>query len=217
MKKLRILLVDDHAMIRDGLKMLIQAQPDMECVGEAGDGSVAVGLANKLQPDMVVMDITMPELNGLLATEKLKQESPNIKVLTLTRHKDESHLQQILRAGASGYVLKQSAASALIQAIRAVAAGHTWLDPAVTESVVSIFIGKHPAPDAPINAGLSERESETLHLIAWGYSNKEIAAQLKISVKTVESHKAKAMQKLGLNSRIDIVRFALLQGWLQET
>jgi DNA-binding NarL/FixJ family response regulator len=204
-------------MIRDGLKMLIQAQPDMECVGEADDGSMAVGLASKLQPDVVVMDITMPELNGLLATEKLKQEFPNIKVLTLTRHKDESHLQQILRAGASGYVLKQSAASALIQAIRAVAAGHTWLDPAVTESVVSVFIGKQPAADAPINAGLSERESETLRLIAWGYSNKEVAAQLKISVKTVESHKAKAMQKLGLNSRIDIVRFALLQGWLQET
>lgn len=215
--KLRILLADDHAVLREGLKLLVNSQDDMECVGEAGDGRAALRLAQELRPDVVVMDVSMPELNGLKATEKLKAAAPDIKVLTLTRHKDDGYLQQLLGAGASGYVLKQSVASELIHAIRAVAAGGNYLDPAVAGKVMGKFAGALAKPRGEAHGSLSDREEEVLRLIAWGYSNKEIAARLSLSVKTVEAHKANATKKLGMRSRIDIVRYALLQGWLQDT
>ncbi|NOT63633.1 MAG: response regulator transcription factor [Acidobacteria bacterium] len=216
MNKLRILLADDHAMIREGLKMMINVQADMECIGEADNGRAALQLARDRDPDIVVMDISMPELSGVQATEQLKQTHPHIKVLVLTRHKDDAHLQQLLRAGATGYVLKQSAASELIHAIRALASGHNYLDPAITENIVSDYVGKRARQAAPANISLSDRETEVLRYVAWGYSNKDIAQTLGISVKTVETHKANGMLKLGLRSRIEVVRFALLQGWLQE-
>lgn len=214
MKKLRILLTDDHAIIRDGLKMLINAQLDMECVGEASNGHIAVQLAEEHKPDIVVMDVAMPELNGVQATKQLKQIHPVIKVLVLTRHNDEAHIQQLLLAGASGYVLKQSASAELIRALRALAAGHSYLDPAITENIVNNYVGKRAAPFVPANVNLSERESEVLRHVAFGYSNKEIANTLGISVKTVETYKSNGMQKLGLKSRIEVVRYALLQGWM---
>ncbi|CAN5722299.1 response regulator transcription factor [soil metagenome] len=217
MDNLRILLVDDHDMFREGLKMLVSAQPDMEVIGEAKDGRIAVALAQQLQPDIVVMDVTMPVLNGLKATEKLKALCPNLKILTLTRHTDDAYLQQLLKMGASGYVLKQSASSELIRAIRTVYMGNTYIDPALTERVISNFVSARPARGAPASKDLSGREEEVLRFIAWGYSNKEIAARLSLSVKTVEAHKTNAMQKTGMKSRIDIVRYALLQEWLQDT
>jgi DNA-binding NarL/FixJ family response regulator len=218
MDKLRILLAEDHETIRDGLKLLVNSQPDMEIVGEADNGRIALQLAQELMPDVVVMDVSMPELNGLQATKKLKQKCPQVKVLTLTRHTDDGYLQQLLQAGASGYVLKQSKSAELLRAIRAVSAGQTYLDPAITEKAVThILAGKRAARGAAPDANLSGRETEVLRLIAWGYINKEIAARLNLSIKTVEVHKANGMRKMGMKSRVDIVRYALLQGWLQDT
>ncbi len=217
MSNLRILLADDHEIFREGLKMLVSAQPDMDVIGEAKNGRMAVALAQQLQPDVVVMDVSMPELNGLKATEKLKALCPHLKILTLTRHTDDGYLQQLLKVGASGYVLKQIASSELIRAIRSVSRGDTYIDPALTERLISSFVGARPPRGTPAGKDLTGREEEVLRFIAWGYSNKEIAARLSLSVKTVEAHKTNAMQKMGLKSRIDIVRYALLQGWLQDT
>lgn len=216
--KLRIFLAEDHETVREGLKMIVNAQPDMEVVGEAGDGRTAVALAQELLPDVVVMDVSMPQLNGLKATEKLKQCCPQVRVLTLTRHMDDGYLQQLLRAGASGYVLKQSPPAELLHAIRAIAAGGNYLDPAVAGKIIGSYVGEKSASwHGDTRASISDREAEILRLIAWGHSNNEIAAQLGLSVKTIEVHKANAMKKLGMHRRIDIVRFALLQGWLQDT
>jgi DNA-binding NarL/FixJ family response regulator len=216
MGKLRILLAEDHETVREGLKMIINAQDDMEVVGEVGDGRAAVARASELLPDIVLMDVSMPRLNGLKATEKVKECCPQVKVLTLTRHTDDGYLQQLLRAGASGYVLKQSPPSELLHAIRAVAGGGKYLDPTVTEKVMKGFLSQSASWRVAAPGSPSGRESEVLRLIAWGYSNKEIAARMELSVKTVEAHKANAMKKLGMRSRIDIVRYALLQGWLQD-
>jgi DNA-binding NarL/FixJ family response regulator len=215
-KKLRILLAEDHEMVREGLKSIINAQPEMEVVGEASDGGRAIARAKELRPDIIVMDISMPKVNGLEAMAKLKQVCPQVKVLTLTRHTDIGFLQQLLGAGASGYVLKQSPSSELIQAIRAVASGGSYLDPAITNKVINGYVSRQATLNAELRGNLSEREEEVLRLIAWGYSNKEIAAKLDISVKTVEAHKSNSMRKLDLRSRIDVVRYALLRDWLKE-
>jgi DNA-binding NarL/FixJ family response regulator len=189
----------------------------MEVIGEAFDGRAAVAQSAALLPDVVVMDVSMPNLNGLRATEAIRQRCPGVKILNLTRHADDGYLQQLLRAGASGYVLKQSRASELLHAIRAVAAGGKYLDPAVADRVIGDFSRRVRPPDTEsASAQLSSREDEILRLVAWGYSNKEIAGRLQLSVKTIETHKANAMHKLGLHSRIDIVRYALLQGWLHD-
>jgi DNA-binding NarL/FixJ family response regulator len=213
--KLRIFLADDHEVIREGLRLLVNSQPDMEVVGEAADGREAAARVGELLPDVAVLDISMPELNGLQATERLKQHCPQVKILTLTRHADDGFVQQLLKAGADGYVLKQSASGVLLAAVRAVASGGTYLDPSVAGKIVGGFARSRAKPgDTP--AQLSDREREVLRLIAWGHSNKEIAAQLGISVKTVEAHKANAMQKLDMRGRTDIIRYAILQGWLQN-
>lgn len=217
MSKLRVLIADDHQIMREGLRALVDRQPDMETVGEADNGRAAVALAQQLRPDVVVMDVSMPELNGLKATERLKKLCPEIKVLTLTRHADDSYLRQLLQAGACGYVLKQSASTQLISAIRAVAGGGTYLDTAVTGRVIKSIVGSRKLRGARPDKELSEREEEVLRLIAWGYANKEIAARLSVSVKSVEVYKTRAMEKLDMRNRIDIVRYALLKGWLQDT
>jgi len=213
--KIRILLVEDHETVREGLRMIVSAQTDMEVVGEAGDGRAAIERAQELQPDVVVMDVSMPRMNGLKATGKLLELCPQAKVLMLTRHTDDGYLQELLRAGASGYVLKQSAPSELLRAIRAVFTGGKYLDPAITGKVMGNYVARRTSVRADAQASLSEREAEVLRQIAWGYSNKEIGARLELSVKTIEAHKANAMRKLDMRSRIDIVRYALLQGWLQ--
>ena len=214
--KLRVIIAEDHATVREGLKLLVGAEKDMEVVGEAGDGHAAVDEAKRLQPDVVVMDVSMPKLNGLKATYKLKECCPDVKVLALTRHKDDGYLQQVLRAGASGYVLKQSAPQELLHAIRAVAAGGKYLDPAVAGKVLGSYTGPVRGEPATVLRELTEREEQILRLIALGHSNKEIANQLELSVKTVEVHKANSMKKLGMQSRIDIVRYSILRGWLEQ-
>jgi two-component system response regulator NreC len=216
MTKLRVFLADDHAVLREGLRMLVNAQSDMECVGEASDGRAAVKGVTELQPDVAVLDVSMPELNGLQAATRIKQCCPDAKILTLTRHTDDGYLQQLLKAGVNGYVLKQSASAVLLAAIRAVAQGQRFLDPAITEKVVGSYVAKSAAKGIAPRNEPSARETEVLRMIAWGHSNKEIAARLELSVKTVEVHKANGMRKLGMTSRIDIVRYAILQGWLQN-
>jgi DNA-binding NarL/FixJ family response regulator len=197
--------------------VILNAQIDMEVVGEAADGQAVIEKTQELLPDVVLMDVSMPRVNGLQATETLRERFPAVKVLTLTRHGDVAYLHQLLQAGASGYVLKQSRAAEILQAIRAIARGGTYIDSAMTDDALSA-----PVRVAAAGRGrsatplLSPRETETLQLVARGYSNKEIAAQLDLSVKTVETHKGNAMHKLGMLNRIDIVRYAMLQGWLDE-
>jgi DNA-binding NarL/FixJ family response regulator len=214
---LRVLLADDHVTVRHGLKLLIDGQSDMKVVSEASDGDTAVKNAVALKPDVVVMDISMPGTNGLVATRTLKKQQPGIAVITLTRHSDDAYLQELLRAGVSGYVLKQSAPNELLQAIREAAAGRQYLDSALTARITAGFLAREGRTVAKPAATLSQREAEVLRLIASGHSNKEIAGRLTLSVKTVEAHKANAMRKLGLNGRIDIVKYALLQGWLHNS
>jgi DNA-binding NarL/FixJ family response regulator len=214
--KLRVFLADDHAVVREGLKALINAQPGMEVTGEAGDGRTACLEIQKLQPDVVVMDVSMPEMSGAQATEQLRRECPQVKVLALTVHEDKAYLRQLLEAGASGYVLKRAAAEELIHAIRTVADGGVYLDPTLAGKVVSGFVQQPAGQSAAGIAELSEREVEVVSLIAAGHSNKEIALRLVLSVKTVETYKARSLEKLGLHSRADLVRHALQRGWLRD-
>jgi DNA-binding NarL/FixJ family response regulator len=217
MTKLQIFLADDHVVVREGLKALINAQPDMLVIGEAGDGQTAWQQASECQPDVVIMDITMPGLNGVQATAQLKRACPQIKVLALSVHDDTSYLRQLLAAGAAGYILKHAAADDLIQAIRTVATGGVYLDPALAGHVVAGYV-RVPAPASELlGTALSERETEVVQRIAQGYSNKEIAAQLGLSVKTVETYRARAMEKLGFESRAALVRYALEHGWLHSS
>lgn len=215
MTNLRIFLADDHAIVREGLKALLNAQAGMEVVGEAADGPAALETATKLRPDVVVMDISMPGLSGAKVTAQLKQICPEIKVLALTVHEDKSYLRQLLEAGAAGYVLKRAAAEELVHALRTVAAEGVYLDPGLTGKVVGSFVGKQIGKENVGGAELSTREEEVVRLIAQGYSNKEIAVRLSLSVKTVETYKARSLEKLGFHSRTDLVRYALLRGWLQ--
>lgn len=213
--KIRVLLADDHETVREGLRLIIESQADMEVVGEAADGAAAVESARRLRPDVVVMDVSMPKISGLKATEQLKTHCPQVKVLALTRHAEDGYLQQLLQAGAVGYVLKQSQPTELLAGIRAVAIGGTYLDPAVAGRVVRNSAISHK-PATGHFARLSPREEVVLRLMALGYSNKEMAAELDLSVKTVETHRANAMQKLDLRNRIDVVQFAITKGWLSE-
>jgi two-component system, NarL family, response regulator NreC len=212
---IRILLADDHETVRNGLRLLLEHQPDMQVVAEAGDGAAAVERSAALHPDVVVMDVTMPGMNGLQATRQLREAAPGIGVVVLSRHQDRAYVQEMLRAGAQAYVLKQSASAELIRAVRAAAAGQQYLDVNVAQQLTGDYLRRHTGRSAqqPI---LSERELDVLRLMAWGLSNKEIAARLDLSIKTIEVHKANAMRKLNLHGRVDIVRYALLQGWLQE-
>lgn len=215
-QKLRILLADDHKIVRDGLRLLIDGQPDMRVVGEAADGHEALLQARALKPDVVVMDLSMPRVNGLQATALLKAEFPELKVVALTAHEDESYLSQLCSAGAAGFVLKRSAGDELIRAIGAVAKGGLHFEPALASKALARQVAGVAAGRDTQTAALSEREREVLVRIAWGFSNKEIAAELRLSVKTVETYKVRLGEKLGLRSRTEIVQYALRQGWLKH-
>lgn len=214
--RVRVLIAEDHGMMREGMRLLVGREPDMEVVGEATDGREALRLARELAPDVVLMDITMPGLDGLQATRSLRESCPRVKVLALTRHADYGFLTEMLRAGAKGYVLKQSPSADLIRAVRAVAAGLSYLDPAVTGKLVGGNAAGRPEGGAGPKEDITEREEEVLRLIARGHSNKEIAARLSVSVKTVEAHKANAMRKLGLADRTAIVDYAIVRGWMKN-
>jgi DNA-binding NarL/FixJ family response regulator len=203
-------------MFRQGIMKWLESEPDLQVVGEADSGRTALECIRKLEPDVIVMDISMPEMSGLQVMEQLKREANAIRVVALTAFGDAAYLRQMLAAGVGGYVLKQSAAETLIEAIRLVAAGGTYLDPAVAGKVVSGFVERKKLRGSRGGDELSAREREVLMKVAQGFTNKEIGAALQISVKTVETHKANLMEKLGLHGRAEIVRYALNQGWLSQ-
>jgi two-component system, NarL family, response regulator NreC len=205
---IKILLVDDHALVRHGFRMILAAQPDMEIAGEAGNGNDAVELAQKLKPEVVVMDVAMPELNGIEATRRLIELSPRTRVLALSMHKDAVYVREILRAGARGYLLKDSADADLLAAVRAVAKGEGYLSPGVSDAVLSDY-RRHVTDPLDL---LTSREREVLQLIAEGKTNKEIATSLNLSVYTVEAHRGRVMEKLNLHSTGELVRFAVRSG-----
>lgn len=216
MNKIRLLVADDHAVLRAGLRVLLNAQPDMEVVGEAGDGQEAVCKARELKPDIVLLDITMPGKGGLEVIAEIIEENPGIKVLVLTMHDDESYLKKVLKSGASGYVLKKVADTELLSAIRSIARGEMFLDSSMARVLVSELFSKTSVTAENESVPLTEREKEVLRLIALGYTNQEIAAHLVLSIKTVETHKARIMDKLGLRKRSELVRYALKKGIINQ-
>jgi two-component system response regulator NreC len=205
---IRILLADDHAMVRQGFRMILSSQPDMEIIGEAGNGREAVEMSQKLLPDVIVMDVAMPELNGIEATRKITAALPRSRILALSMHKDSVYVREILRAGARGYLLKDSIDSDLLAAVRAVAKGEGYLSPAISDAVLSDY-RKHVT--APLDL-LTSREREVLQMIAVGKTNKDIANELKLSVYTVDAHRGRIMEKLNLHSTGELVRFAVRNG-----
>jgi DNA-binding NarL/FixJ family response regulator len=212
MKKVAVFLVDDHAVLREGLRLLINAQPDMHVAGESEHGRNLADVVTEAT-DIVVMDVSMPGFSGARATAALKFARPNIAVIALTRHNEKGYLQQMLESGASGYVLKQAPAGELINAIRMVSRGGTYLDASLAQKLLPRHAAKRD--HTGMLKQLSEREQEVVTMIALGHTNKEIASALAISVKTVETHKANVMEKLEITSRAGLVRFAMTQGWLE--
>lgn len=215
-KPLRILLVEDHETVRQGLKLLIDRESDLQVVDEVSDGADAIKREALDDLDVVVMDLSMPGTSGVIATRRLKERRPGLAVVSLTRHADQSFLEELLRAGASGYVLKQSPHTELFRAIRAVAAGQQYIDPALTHHLAAPFVAQERKQTRRGSPAITGREAEVLRLVSRGYSNKEIAARLGVSIKTIEVHKANAMRKLGLNGRIELLKYALHQGWLHD-
>jgi two-component system, NarL family, response regulator NreC len=207
-KKIRILLADDHAVVRHGFRMILEAQSDLEVVGEVSNGREAVEAAANLQPDVAVMDVTMPELNGIEATRRMAEVAPRTRVLALSMHKDAVYVREILRAGARGYLLKDSAEDGFLNAVRAIARGEGYLSPAVSDAVLTDY-RKHVTNPLDL---LTTREREVLQWIAEGKTNKDIATALKLSVYTVEAHRGKIMEKLNLHSSGELVRFAVRNG-----
>lgn len=210
----RVLMVDDHPVVLAGLKALVEADAEFHIVGEARDGRTALQLAKQLLPDVVVLDISMPEMNGIEVATALLTDQPQCRVLVLTVHEDRAYLSQLLELGVSGYLLKRSASDELIRALHAIIAGGMYLDPAVAGKVVGRPARDAASPHAGQTADLSGRETDVLRLVACGHSNKEISARLSISVKTVETYKARAMEKLGYRTRVEVVRYAAEKGWL---
>lgn len=215
MPKIRVFIADDHGVMRAGLRSLIAAQPDLEVAGEAADGRAAVEAIRQFRPDVAVLDLTMPVLNGAEAAAQLRRDCPAAKVVALTIHEDTAYLRQLLDAGVSGYVPKRAVGEDLIAAIRAVAQGGTYLHPTMARKVIQPFVSRQPGAPA-LGPDLSDREREVTLFMARGHTNKEIAAQLGISVKTVEAHKKNAFMKLGFRTRAELVQYAVEQRWLEK-
>lgn len=214
---IRIILADDHPIVLSGLRNLITAQSDFELVGDASSGMAALRLVREARPDVAVVDISMPELNGILLARRLSDEMPGVRVMVLTLHEDRAYLKQALDAGVRGYVLKRSAAENLIHAIRAVMVGGLYVDPAIANRVFDAVPQRGARQPGNINIpDLTERETEVLKLVALGFTSKEIARRLDVGVKSVETYKARGTEKLGLKSRAELVRYAAAQGWLAD-
>lgn len=213
---IRILIAEDHAIVREGIRMILEAEPDFDVVGEAKDGRAAVELAQKLAPNVVVMDISMPQLTGIDATAQIRRLCPNTRVLILTMHEEESYVFQLLRAGASGYVLKRAAAQDLVEAVRSASRGEAVLYPSVARNVVKDYLNRLQSGEGRNRYdGLTDREREILVLVADGLTNEQIAERLRISVKTVQTHRAHIMEKLDLHDRSLLVRYAVRKGLIE--
>ncbi|MBW7477148.1 response regulator transcription factor [Paenibacillus oenotherae] len=214
---MKIIIVDDHAMVRSGMRLLLSGKADIEVIGEAADGDEGIRLVRELNPDVVLMDLSMPHgKDGLTAAAELNSEFPNTAVLILTMHDDDEYLFRAIHAGASGYVLKSAPHEELLSAIRSVSEGNAYLYPTATKRLMNEYMERmRRGESGDIYESLSEREKEVLSLTAKGYANKEIAEQLIISVKTVETHKSNVMEKLGLKSRPELIKYAVKKGLLQ--
>jgi DNA-binding NarL/FixJ family response regulator len=213
--KIRIVLADDHPIVLDGLRNLIRAEPDFELVGEAASGLSALKIVREQRPDVAVLDISMPELNGIVLSRRLAAEMPGLRLLVLTLHEDRAYLNQALEAGVRGYVLKRSAVENLVQAIRAVLVGGLYIDPAIVGRVFeSKQVNKRLTARKGVAPALTDREADVLKMAALGFTNKEIASRLDVGVKSIETYKARGLEKLGLKTRAELVRYASGQGWL---
>jgi len=210
--RIRVVLADDHPVVLAGIRALLQAVPDIELIGEVADGAEALTLIETQKPDVAILDISMPGLNGIELSRRLSETCPTVKIIALTVHEDRAYVKPLIQAGAQGYLLKRSAAEDLIRAVNAVAAGGMYLDPAIVNNALSDgeLSSVTPTPDVT----LSPREEDVLKAIAQGFSNKEIAASLQLSTKTIETYKARAADKLNLKSRAEIVRYGVAKGWL---
>jgi DNA-binding NarL/FixJ family response regulator len=211
---IRVMLVDDHPVLRSGVKTLLGAEEDLRIIGEAEDGSTAVRLALELEPDVVIMDVSLPQLGGAEATQQILAAAPHLRVLALSAHEEATFARMLLDAGAAGYALKRSACDELVRAIRIVAAGGTYVDPAVAGPLVAAQ--RRHSPGTVPAVSLSEREVEVIRLVAQGHTSKEMANNLGLSPRTLETYKARAMSKLNLRTRADLIRYALRSGWLRD-
>jgi DNA-binding NarL/FixJ family response regulator len=208
---IRVVLAEDHETVREGLRLLLNSQADMKVVGEASDGREAIDRTKALKPDVLVLDLTMPGMSGLAAARELKQATPTVAIVALTRHDDNAYVEELIEIGAAAYVLKQSASAELLKGIRAAAAGGRYIDPNLGRADEA----RDPRRRAT-TPRVTDREVEVLRMVASGHSNKDIATALDISIKTVEVHKANAMRKLSLRGRTDVVRYAVMNGWLRD-
>lgn len=213
--KIRILLADDHTILRAGLKMMLNAQPNMEVIGEAQDGRQALQEARRLEPDIILMDITMPDINGIEATRQIKRQFPDVKILVLTMHEHDEYVFQALQAGASGYMLKEAADTELITAIHVIRSGQFYLSPTAQSVVVGDYLQRvRTGEERDSYSTLTEREREILKLVAEGLTNNQIAERLVISPKTVDTHRTHIMDKLNMHSRAELIKYAMRRGLL---
>ena len=213
-EKTRVLLVDDHTILRTGLRMFFNSQKDLVVIGEAVSGEDALEKVQLHQPDVVILDISMPGMNGIEAIARIKQLTPDVGIIILTMHEAEEYLKQAMQAGASGYVLKKAADTELLEAVRAVARKEIFLNPSMSSMLIQSIFQPETREESKSNINLTGRETEVLKLVALGHTNKEISEKLSVSIKTVETHKARVMEKTGCERRSEIVRFAMREGYI---